>query len=57
MSSSVTKVLTEVGYAALRYMKNPDDFPANCPDPRDDAEGFKDYVIVFVLPAEEEVNE
>lgn len=39
------KSLTDVGTAALRYVKNPSSFPSDCPDPRQDAEGFADYIL------------
>lgn len=42
------KVLTTVGECALAYIRRPSDFPGDCPDPRQDAEGFADYINKLV---------
>lgn len=39
----MTHLLTKIGSLALDYIADPSKFPADCPDPRQDAQGFADY--------------
>lgn len=37
------KGLTKIGKKALEYLRNPESFPADCPNPNVDAKAFADY--------------
>lgn len=44
MQHKTGKTITNIGKKALEYIANPAAFPADCPDPRKDAQGFADYI-------------
>jgi len=42
--TKTNKTLTKIGERALDYIADPASFPADCPDPRQDAEGFAEWI-------------